>query len=62
MRSDLKDQRRTEATERQAYYDGLSTKEKLALCDSRRGESAKERARLQADPVPKNKKKGKKKS
>lgn len=42
-------QRKKEAAERQAYYDSLSVGMKLVLCDSRRGESKKERNRLNGE-------------
>jgi hypothetical protein len=41
-------QRREEAAERQAYHDTLSTEDKIAVAKSRRGNSAKEIARLEA--------------
>ncbi len=41
-------ERRAEAIERQAYYDGLTMVEKMAQCVTRRGESKKEIARLRA--------------
>ena len=39
--------RRDEAEERQEKYDNLTNKQKLALLDSRRGKSKKERERLE---------------
>lgn len=39
--------RRDEAEERQEKYDNLTHKQKLTLLDSRRGESRKERKRLE---------------
>ena len=41
-----KAQKRSEAIERQSYYDGLSIDEKIAQAKSRRGESKKELTRL----------------
>ncbi len=39
--------RRAEAVERQTYYDGLTVEQKLAVAQSRRGNSKKEIARLE---------------
>ena len=47
MKPEVKEQRRLEAETRQGIYDKLSTKAKIALCRSRRGNSAKELARLE---------------
>ncbi len=41
-------ERRAEAIERQAYYDGLTMTQKIAQCVSRPGNSKKELARLRA--------------
>ena len=38
--------KRTEAEERQNYYNGLSTKEKIKLAESRTGKSRKEMLKL----------------
>lgn len=43
-----RDKKRTEAEARQERYAALSTEQKLALIETRPGESARERARLAA--------------
>jgi hypothetical protein len=40
------DQKRTEAAERQAYHNSLSLEAKLAVAESRRGESKREVTKL----------------
>jgi len=44
-----KSNRRKEAEERQAYYDQLTTEQKIELAKSRRGNSAREIARLEKE-------------
>jgi len=43
----MREERRKEATQRQETYVALSRKEKIALCDARRGSNTRERARLE---------------
>lgn len=43
----LREERRKEAQQRQAIYAALSRKEKIALCNERRGNSTRERLRLE---------------
>ncbi len=43
----IREERKKDADKRHAIYAALSRKEKIALCASRRGESRRERARLE---------------
>jgi len=43
----MREERRKVAEKRQVTHAGLSRKEKLALCDTRRGNSTRERLRLE---------------
>jgi len=43
----IRAERRKEADKRHATYASLSRKEKIALCDERRGNSTRERLRLE---------------
>jgi hypothetical protein len=48
----VRNTRRAAALERQANYDSLTIAQRLALLDSRPGNSGKERARLEAQLSP----------
>jgi len=46
-----RDRKRQEAEQRQAAHDALTTEEKLAKCNARRGSSARETERLTGVPL-----------